>query len=99
MINIDCLVSFFSTLQIIDDLDIWIKEFSMFENGLSGKALLKECIVILKQGEYEQLATTMNTQIGTKHKPHTAELFVKYLYNRLTNTPTEMTAQILGKIH
>lgn len=98
MINIDCLVSFLTSMPF-DNLDEWIKKFSDYTNGLTGKAFLKECFSIIKQGDYEELATTMNKQIGTRMKPHTAELFVKYLYNRLTDTPTEMTQAILRKIH
>lgn len=98
MIVIDCLVSFFTTLQFIPNLDEWIKEFSMLGDGLSGKALLKECSIIIKKGNYEELATAMNKQIGSRIKPHTAELFIKFLYNRLTDTPTEMTEAILNKI-
>ncbi len=97
MINIDCLVSFLTSMPF-DDLDEWIKKFSGYTDGLTGKALLKECSSIIKCGNYEWLATTMNKQIGTRMKPHTAELFIKFLYNRLTNTPTEMNQLILRRI-
>jgi hypothetical protein len=97
MIDISSLVNFLNSTPFFD-LDEWISEYAGYGDGLGGKALLKECSLVIKSGDYEWLATTMNKQIGTRMKPHTAELFIKFLYNRLTNTPTEMNQLILRKI-
>ncbi len=53
---------------------------------------------IIKHGDYEKIALFIKEHGERTMRPHKAELFVKFLYARLTNTPTEMTPWILQRI-
>ncbi|MBM3893629.1 hypothetical protein FJ365_04500 [Candidatus Dependentiae bacterium] len=98
MINIDCLVLFLTTFYDYNSLEDRINEFQLHHASII-KEFIKECQVIILEGNYDKLTLAIKEQCGGDMRPHKAELFIKFLYNRLTNTPTEMTPWILQRIH
>lgn len=92
-------LSFFMNIYFAEsELDDAIDECKRKEDAASLKQLVRECDDVIKTGKYAELITFLHEHCYSKLKPRFAELFIKYLRNRLTDTPTEMTPFILYNI-
>ena len=79
------------------ELDDVVEDFKYSESSFVVKQLVSECCDIIKQGVGDEIVLFIR-QNGRRMRSHKAELFIKFLYNRLTDTPTEMTPLILQRI-
>ena len=93
------LTGYFNYSADNSELDCLIEKFKKEEPLTVQKILSNEIKQIIVCGAYVQLAFFIKQYGERIMRPHTAELFIKFLYNRLTDTPTEMTQLILRRIH
>ncbi len=92
------LTNYFNKTQRIDDIDAVIYAFQSTEDEQMKQELIFELREIIREADYRKLVPIIAEHSGKEMKPFFAELFVKYLCDRLTNTPTALNAVFLKQI-
>ena len=91
---------FFLGLYSLDEMEEELKGYKKANEGAYARCLLRDCREVIELACYEKLLKGLaeDEWWAWKPYPHATELLLKYIVNRLTDTPTEMTLEILSMI-
>ncbi len=92
------LTDYFTNPKRIEDIDTVIKDFKSREDEQMHQELIFELREIIREANYRNLAPIIKEHSGKEMKPFFVELFVKYLCDKITTTPTALNATFLRQI-
>ena len=92
------LTDYFNNQKHIEDIDKVIESFKSCEDEQMHQELIFELREIIKEANYRNLVPVIKEHSSKEMKPFFVELFVKYLCDKLTNTPTALNATFLRQI-
>lgn len=92
------LTDYFTKTKRVEDIDTVIETFQSTEDEQMKQELIFELREMIQEADYRKLVPIIAEHSEKEMKPFFAELFVKYLCDRLTNTPTALNAVFLKQI-
>ena len=92
------LTDYFNKTKRIEDIDTTIETFMMTEDEQMKQEFIFELREIIREANYRKLVPIIEEHSGKEMKPFFAELLVKYLCDKLANTPTALNAMFLKQI-
>ena len=92
------LTDYFNKTKRIEDIDKSIEAFKEREDASMQQELVNELRDAINKADYRCLVPLIEEHSGKEVYPFFAELLVKYVHDRLTDTPTTLNAVFMRQL-